>query len=193
MMAQEAARIIVDQGVRDYRLAKRKAAERLGMHAHGALPGNTEIEQAVGEHLLLFSGDSHRQLLRALRQAALGVMSLLEEFVPRLVGPVLAGTADENSAINLHLFADTPEAVALFLGERNISCQLYERRLKMRRGRNVRPESFAGYAFRHAGELVEATVFPFDGIRQAPISPVDGKPMQRLDRNGLSALLEAGP
>ena len=31
ILAQEAARIIVDQGVRDYRVAKTKAAERLGM------------------------------------------------------------------------------------------------------------------------------------------------------------------
>jgi hypothetical protein len=192
VLAQEAARIIVDQGVRDYRIAKIKAAERLGMHTRGALPGNSEIEQAVSEHLLLFSGDAHQQLLQTLRQAALAAMSLLEEFVPRLVGPVLVGTADENSAVNLHLFADTPEAVALFLGEQNISCQLYERRLKMRRGRNVRPDSFAGYAFRHAGESVEATVFPFDGIRQAPISPIDGKPMLRVDLKRLKALLAAG-
>lgn len=191
LLAQEAARIIVDHGVRDYRIAKIKAAERLGMHTRGALPGNTEIEQAVSEHLLLFSGDAHQQLLLTLRQAALAAMHLLEQFTPRLVGAVLAGTADENSAINLHLFADTPEAVAVFLGERNIYCRPYERRLKMRRGRNVRPDCFAGYAFRHAGESVEATVFPFDGLRQAPISPIDGKPMLRVDLKGISALLQA--
>ena len=32
MLAQEAARIIVNHGVRDYRVAKQKAAERLGVH-----------------------------------------------------------------------------------------------------------------------------------------------------------------
>ena len=37
---------------------------------------------------------------------------------------------------------------------------------------------------------VEATVFPIDGVRQAPISPVDGKPMRRVDRNALLALLQ---
>ncbi len=192
MLAQETARIIVDQGVRDYRIAKIKAAERLGLSTRGALPGNTEIEQAVCEHLLLFCGDTHAQLLAHLRRAALAAMCLLAQYSPRLVGPALAGTADENSVINLHVFADSPESVAMFLESENIASRLYERRLKMRRGRDVRPNAFAGYAFEHAGETIEATVFPVDGIRQAPISPIDGNPMRRLDEKGVRALLTKG-
>jgi hypothetical protein len=53
MLAQEAARIIVNQGIRDYGLAKKKAAERLGLNSRGSLPGNAEIEQA---HQLLLVG-----------------------------------------------------------------------------------------------------------------------------------------
>lgn len=189
LLAQEAARIIVDQGLRDYRVAKTKAAERLGMHSRGALPGNAEIEQAISEHLLLFSGESHIGLLLRLRTTALSVMRLLEGFSPRLVGPVLAGTADENSAINLHVFADSSETVALFLDEKNYACRLYERRLKRRRGRNVRPDIYPGYEFKYEKEPVEATVFPVDGIRQAPISPIDGKPMRRADEKGVMQLI----
>jgi hypothetical protein len=192
VLAQEAARIIVDHGVRDYRVAKIKAAERLGMNTRGALPGNAEIERAVSEHLLLFSGDAHARLLHGLRRSALAAMTLLTDYSPRLVGSVLAGTADENSAINLHVFADSPEAVAMFLEAEGIACELYERRLKMRRGREVRPDAFAGYAFVYEGESVEATVFPIDGIRQAPISPIDGKPMRRANEKGVRALLEKG-
>ncbi len=189
MLAQEAARIIVDQGIRDYRVAKTKAADRLGMGKRGSLPGNTEIEQAVNEHLLLFGGDSHAGHLRAMREAAISAMQILEEFTPRLVGPVLSGIADENSAINLHVFADSPEAVAMFLANRDISCRLYERRLKSRRGRNVNPDTYAGFEFEHGGEPIEATVFPVDGIRQAPISPIDGKPTKRADIKAVTALL----
>lgn len=189
LLAQEAARIIVEQGLRDYRVAKLKAAERLGMNTRGALPGNSEIERAVSEHLTLFGGESHGNFLHGLRETALSAMRLLDTFSPRLVGPVLAGTADENSAINLHVFADSPEAVALYLDEQHIACRLYERRLKGRRGRNVRPDVFPGYEFEFEGEPVEATVFPVDGIRQAPLSPVDGKPMRRADMKGVRALL----
>ncbi len=191
LLAQEAARIIVDQGLRDYRIAKTKAAERLGMNSRGALPGNTEIEQAIAEHLLLFGGGSHAGFLRELRSTALLAMRLLEDFTPRLVGPVLAGTADDNSAINLHVFADSSEVVALFLAEQGFTCRLYERRLKSRRGRNIQPDIIPGYEFKFEGEPVEATVFPIDGIRQAPLSPIDGKPMRRADEKGVWALLEA--
>ena len=34
-------------------------------------------------------------------------------------------------------------------------------------------------------------MFPVDGIRQAPVSPVDGKPMRRIDAEELEVLLEA--
>ena len=186
MVAQEAARIIVNQGVRDYGLAKKKAAERLGFNNRGSLPGNAEIEQAVSEHLQLFAGESHSNLLRTMRLAALSAMDLLAMFSPRLVGPVLNGTADANSAINLHVFADNPEAVALTLDERGIGYRAYERKLKSRRDR---AETFAGYEFHHGDASVQATVFPVDGIRQAPMSPVDGKPMKRADEKAVRDLL----
>ncbi len=187
VLAQEAARIIVNHGVRDYRLAKQKAAERLGITARGALPGNPEIEAAVAEHLQLFGGDDHDDRLRLMRVAALAAMELLADFSPRLVGSVLAGTADENSVVNLHVFADSPEAVALELDQIGISYRSYERRLKSRRNQ---VETYSGFEFHHNHSPVQATVFPVDGIRQAPMSPVTGKPMKRLDAEGVQVLLE---
>lgn len=187
VLAQEAARIIVDHGVRDYRVAKQKAAERLGVSARGSLPGNAEIEAAVAEHLQLFGGDSHEDRLRLMRVAALSAMELLSSFTPRLVGPVLSGTADENSAVNLHVFADSPEFVAMELAELGVSYKPYERRLRSRRDRF---DTFAGFEFHHGNNPIQATVFPVDGIRQAPMSPIDGKPMRRIDANGVQELLE---
>ena len=177
-VAQEAARIIVNHGIRDYGAAKIKAAERLGLSTRGSLPGNTEIERAIEEHHQLFGGESHADLLRSMRESALSAMEILSPFTPRLVGPVLSGTADENSAVNLHVFTDSAEAVAMQLGDLDIQYRPYERRLKIRRGET---ETFAGFEFRHASADVQATVFPVDGIRQAPLSPIDGKPMERAD------------
>jgi len=187
VVAQEAARIIVDHGVRDYRLAKQKAAERLGITGRGALPGNTEVEAALAEHLQIFGGESHTDQLRLMRVAALSAMELLATFTPRLVGPVLVGTADENSAVNLHVFADSPEAVAMELADIGINYKPYERRLKSRRGR---VETYAGFEFRHSHNSIQTTVFPIDGIRQAPMSPIDGKPMKRVDSAAVQQLLE---
>jgi len=187
VVAQEAARLIIDHGIRDYRLAKQKAAERLGVNGRGSLPGNAEIESALSDHLQIFGGESHGDLLRLMRTAALSAMELLTEFSPRLVGPVLAGTADENSAVNLHLFADSPEMVAMEIGDMGIQFRPYERRLKSRRGQI---ETYAGFEFNHSHETIQATVFPVDGIRQAPLSPVDGKPMKRVDTEAVQALLQ---
>ena len=187
VVAQEAARIIVDHGVRDYRVAKQKAAERLGVNGRGSLPGNTEVEAAVAEHLQIFGGDSHQNLLRLMRTAALAAMELLTEFSPRLVGPVLVGTADDNSAVNLHVFADSPEMVAMEIGDMGIQFRSYERRLKSRRGQI---EMYAGFEFSYRNETIQATVFPVDGIRQAPMSPIDGKPMKRVDLDAVQELLE---
>lgn len=187
MVAQEAARIVVNQGIRDYGLAKKKAAERLGLGGRGSLPGNLEIEQAVSEHLQLFAGASHEDRLRSMRVAALSAMELLASFTPRLVGPVLTGTADAHSAVNLHVFADSPESVAFLLDENGISYRHYERRLKSRRDQS---QTYGGYEFHHGEATVQATVFPVDGIRQAPMSPIDGKPMKRADPSAVRDLLD---
>ena len=187
VLAQEAARIIVNHGVRDYRAAKQKAAERLGVSSRGSLPGNSEIEFAVAEHLQLFGGEAHEDRLRLMRVAALSAMELLSSFTPRLVGPVLSGTADGHSAVNLHVFADSPERVAQALDRIGVRYRPYERRLKSRRDRF---ETYSGFEFHHNHSPVQATVFPVDGIRQAPMSPIDGKPMKRIDSEGVQALLE---
>ncbi len=187
VLAQEAARIIVEQGIDDFRVAKIKAAERLGLSARGSLPGNSEIEHAVGMHLKLFGRESHRSLLAAMRRAALSAMEILAAFSPRLVGPVLNGTAAANSPVNLHVFSDTPELVALTLDENRLQYRSFERRLKSRRDQ---AESFAGFRFLHQDSSIEATVFPVDGMRQAPISPVDGRPMKRADSKAVQRLLD---
>ena len=187
MVAQEAARIIVNHGMRDYRAAKMKAAERLGMSTRGSLPRNSEIERAIEEHHKLFGGDSHIDFLRSMRESALAAMELMSPFTPRLVGSVLNGTADENSAVNLHVFADDAETVAIQLSSMDIPYRPFERRLRSRRDHS---DTFAGFEFQHEAVAIQATVFPIDGIRQAPLSPIDGRPMDRADAARVRDLIE---
>jgi hypothetical protein len=49
---------------------------------------------------------------------------------------------------------------------------------------------YAGFEFDHQSEMIQATVFPVDGIRQAPMSPIDGKPMKRIDTDAVQELLQ---
>ena len=186
-LAQEAARIMAQHGIHDFLTAKRKAAERLGVTDMSALPRNVEIEQALIEYQRLFEADGHEQSLQAQRRAALSAMRWLAQFEPRLVGPVLSGTATEHADIQLHLFADRPENIALQLMERGVPHEITERRVRLDA---ERIKAYPGVRFAVGNRRVEATVFPRDGIRQAPASPVDGRPMRRADIEELSALLE---
>lgn len=186
-LAQEAARIMAEHGVRDFLVAKRKAAERFGVTDNAVLPKNTEIEDALAEYQRIFGGASHEESLHAQRSAALHAMRRLKDFEPRLVGPVLAGTATEHSDVQLHLFADSAESVAISLMDQGIRHEVTARRVKMNSDRVL---EYPGVRFELDDQPIEATVFPADGIRQAPVSPVDGRPMRRADAEELEALLE---
>ena len=185
-VAEEAARIMREQGVDDFLLAKRKAADRLGVTDASILPRNTEIEAALMAHQRLFAADRHEAGLATLRRSALEAMRLLSDFQPRLVGPVLAGTASSHSEINLHLFTESAEAVSIRLEERGVPHEVHERRLRYERDRAV---SYPALRFVAGRQTVDAVVFPLDGIRQAPCSPVDGKPMRRASAAEVEALL----
>lgn len=188
-LAQEAARIMSEQGIDDFLLAKRKAADRLGVGDASVLPKNTEIEAALAEYHRLFGADDHPNALARLRRVALQAMRLLKEFDPRLVGPVLTGTASEHSEINLHLFADQPESVAMRLMEQGIPHQVAERRLRYEPTRVI---SYPAFRFVAGNQPIDAVVFPIDGIRQSPASPVDGRPMRRGAVADVEELLEPG-
>jgi hypothetical protein len=185
-LALEAARIMAEHGIDDFLQAKRKAADRLGVHDAAVLPKNIEIEAALREQQRLFGRESHDHSLKMQRQIALDTMLMLRDFAPRLVGSVLTGTATEHSDINLHLFADRSESVAIKLMDVGVPHEFYERRVKMDAERSV---NYPALRFESDGRMVDATVFPIDGIRQSPYSPVDGKPMRRADAREVSALL----
>jgi hypothetical protein len=140
------------------------------------------------EYQRLFGGETHDESLHAQRLVALHTMQRLIEFEPRLVGAVLSGTATEHSEVQLHLFTDTAESVAIKLMDAGIRHEVTERRVRMSAERVI---SCPGVRFAIDDQTIEATVFPTDGIRQAPISPVDGKPMRRADMAELAATLNS--
>jgi len=188
-IAQEAARLMAEHGIHDFGLAKRKAAERFGVTSEGAvLPRNVEIEDALRERQRLFGQGEHEQNLQRLRGAALKAMKLLGTYEPRLVGPVLTGTATAHSDVQLHLFADSVEAVAIHLMDRHVEHELVQRRLRLQADREA--VAVPGVRFGIGAEAIDALVFPKDGIRQAPVSPVDGKPMRRAGYDEVWDLLE---
>ena len=106
---------MIEHGIADFGLAKRKAAERFGVRSAGALPSNGEIQASLAERQRIFEPATHDERLSTLRRTAARIMEYLAPFRPRLVGSVLAGTPTVNATIELHVFSDSPEVVAALL------------------------------------------------------------------------------
>ncbi len=188
-LAQEAARIILESGLHDFRYAKRKAAERLDASDTRNLPNNVEIEQALVEYQQLFRAETHSRHLKHLRQTALEAMQFFSEFSPRLAGPVATGSADTHSAITLHLISDGQEAIDMKLIDHHIPYELLEKRVHWRSGE---PATICAYKFYVDNIRIEALVFNHKQ-RQPPLSPVDGRPYMRLNTKQLQSLIETSP
>src|SRR5688572_10960650 len=135
-LAHEAARLMAEGGFRDYHQAKLKAADRLGIHDDASLPRNREIEEALREYQRLFVGESQQQAVQSRRDAALRALEFFAGFSPRLVGPVLDGTADANSPVHLQLYTDDADAVPRFLEEHRIPADPRTRHVRLDRERS---------------------------------------------------------
>src|SRR3982751_7063080 len=89
-LAQEAARIMSEPGIRDFLTAKRKAAERFGVTDGSVLPKNREIEDALAEYHRLFGGTKHGETLAGQRNAAPSAMQRVLDFEPGLGASVVS-------------------------------------------------------------------------------------------------------
>lgn len=185
-LAHEAARLMAEGGIRDFQLAKRKAAQRLGITDDAVLPQNREIEAALRDYQRLFLGEQQQASLRHRREAALRALEFFAAFQPRLVGPVLDGTADAHSPVLLHLHSDDPDAVTRWLDDQGIPAQACTRRLRLDRERRA---DVPAWLFGAEGLGFEVLVLPLDGLRQAPLSTIDDKPMRRASAAQLRTLL----
>ena len=189
-IACEAARLMAREGLEDFHQAKLKAARQLGIDDEASLPRNAEVQDQLRQYQRLFQGERQPAELRRRRQAALEAMRFFLAFQPRLAGAVLDGTADARSAICLQVFSDDADAVARFMLDANMpEGVLGERRLRLDREHYA---SFPAWRFSADGLAFEVTVLPTQLLRQAPLSEVDGKPMQRASAAALRELIGAG-
>lgn len=188
-LAHEAARIMAEGGTRDFAAAKRKAAARLASPETQHLPSNEEIERELRRYLELFQGSKLPDRVAQMRGIALEAMRFLHLFEPRLVGAVLIGTVTEHAVIELHVSADTPEEVGLWLTEHEIPFEQLEKRLRFG---GDRYEALPTYRFLADEMVIEVSVFDRRSVREAPLSPVDGKPMRRASMREVETLVALG-
>src|SRR5437762_4817696 len=100
-IAATAARIMAEDGIEDFALAKRKAARRLGASEAQALPGNDEIEAELRSYRALYQAEEHPLRIADLRRVALEPSASWQRFNPYLTGPVLKGFSERYSRTEL--------------------------------------------------------------------------------------------
>jgi hypothetical protein len=186
-VAAEAARILATEGQHNYHAAKKKAAERIGASDRLALPSNIEVKDALRSYQALYGGPAHTDNIERLRLIAARSMQLLEDFQPRLVGSVLDGTANAHSRIALHVFADAVETLILYFLERGTAFAQEQRQIKWFNGEH---RIVPVLVFELDDVEVEMTVFELVHLRQAPPSPIDGRPQRRATLADVECLLQ---
>jgi hypothetical protein len=184
-IAHLAARMIAVDGVRDYGLAKRKAARQAGAPDSRNLPTNIEIEDALRVYQALYQADEHPERLQQLRRLALDMMRLLEPFNPHLTGPVLTGSASRHAEIHLHLYTDDVKELEVFLLNQEIPFRARETRVWSGDASTAVPSFLI--STRYADYCI--TVLDTRHRRQPLRMTSDGRPLERATIESVESLV----
>jgi hypothetical protein len=184
-LAQQAAKLMAEDGITDHAFAKRKAAKQLGASDTQHLPSNQEVDEALHSYRMLYQQDTHPDILYQLRVEALEAMQLFAPFHPYLTGSVLSGTAGEHSDINLMLFSDDEKAVLLFLLKHDLDFEDGEWTTRI----GGREETVPSYTLTgESGSKIHIIVFPENALYSG-----SRHPETHADTMAVEALLAAAP
>jgi hypothetical protein len=194
LIAQQAARMMAEDGINDFAYAKKKAGKQLGVSEASVLPTNAEIEDEIRLYHEIYNADEQPQELAKLRQAALITMQLFERFNPHLTGSVLDGSAGKFSQTNIHLFADSAKDVEMFLLNQQIPFESSEKSYRVsdkpskEKKEKVR-KTVPVFTLETELGLQKLSVFDVDDMRFATKRTSDGSNAERADINDLQALI----
>lgn len=202
LVCAEAARVMYEEGVKQYFTAKRIAAKRV-LGRRGAkearfrpseLPSNGEIRDALLALAELAEGPSRMRVLFAMRVCALEAMEAMKPFEPRLIGSVSTGHIRRGSDVDIQLFTDEPDEPELRARELGWSYTL--ERVCIRKGGVFREythlhteRALPGRGAEDKGFAVEFTIYPRSDLRERPRSSTDGKPIDRKTLATVRALV----
>ena len=196
MIAQQAARMMAEDGINDFAYAKKKAGKQLGVSEASVMPTNAEIEDEIRLYHEIYNADEQPLELAKLRQAALMTMQLFERFNPHLTDSVLDGSAGKFSQTNIHLFADSAKDVEMFLLNQQIPFESSEKSYRVSdkpskdKKEKVR-KTVPVFTLETELGLQKLSVFDVDDMRVAVKRTVDGSNAERLDIAGVQAILNA--
>jgi len=196
LIAQQAARMMAEDGISDFAYAKKKAGRQVGAVDNGVLPSNAEVEEELKLYNSLYLSDEQPENLRDLRKNALFTMQMLERFNPHLTGSVLDGTAGLGSETHIHLFADSLKDLEMFLLNLDIPFETNEKSYRVmndgkRDKKGDNRKKVPVFTLETNTGLIKLSVFEPDDIRVSTKRAVDGTNAERANISEVSALIQA--
>jgi hypothetical protein len=194
VIAQQAARMMAEEGISDFAYAKKKAGRQFNAIDNLSLPSNAEIEEELRLYNQLFLSEEQPENLLTLRKNALFTMQLLEKFNPHLTGPVLDGTAGLGSETHIHLFADSLKEVEMFLLNQGIPFETNEKSYRVsnegKRDKKAGPrKKVPVFSLETEAGEIKLSVFEVDEIRVATRRAADGSNAERATISEVMALV----
>ncbi len=184
-VAREAAAMLYTSQEKEYKQAKRKAAQTLGLRI---LPSNREVAEELDRIAEETEGTLRDERLHQMRKEALHLMETLKNFHPLLVGSVWRGTAHHNSDIDILAFSSNPTNVITQLQKSNLKIIRREWQSVTKEGK--KESSFHIFLILESGHEVEIVVRNPEKKELRERCEIYGDPMTGLNYLQLQKVLE---
>ncbi len=184
-VAREAALLLYTSQEKEYKQAKKRAAENLGARI---LPSNLEVARELDAIAEEREGALRHERLIQMRKEALKIMQILEDFNPRLVGSVWRGTINKNSDVDIAVFASEPNAVLVQLQNSRFSIARTEWLSVTKEGKEE--SSFHIYLALPSGNEAEVVVRSADKVNRYEKCEIYGDLIIGLDGPQLARVLK---
>lgn len=187
-VANEAALLLYSGEEKEYKQAKLKAVEMLGVRV---LPSNAEVAEALDRIAEEREGEERKNRLILMRQEALQIMKLLQGTHPILTGSVWRGTAHKNSDIDIVAFSDDPDTILRKLEQNNYKTTKTEWQSVTKHGEKIR--TFHIHLTLSSGNETEVVVRGIERMHIKQVCEIYGDIQTGLDIQHLQLLLKTAP
>lgn len=187
-VAREAAALLYTSQEKEYKQAKKRAIQTLGVRV---LPSNFEVAEELDKIAEEREGQSRQERLLQMRKETLKIMELLKNFHPKLIGSVWRGTARQNSDIDIVTFSSAPETVLAQLQKSNFRVTKTEWLSVTKVGK--KESSFHIYLALPSGNEVEVVVRSPERINRVERCEIYGDVVTGLNYHQLQKILKENP
>lgn len=187
-VAREAAALLYTSQEKEYKQAKKRAIQTLGVRV---LPSNFEVAEELDKIAEEREGQSRQERLLQMRKETLKIMELLRNFHPKLIGSVWRGTARQNSDIDIVTFSSAPETVLAQLQKSNFRVTKTEWLSVTKVGK--KESSFHIYLALPSGNEAEVVVRSPERINRLERCEIYGDVVTGLNYHQLQKILKENP